>query len=361
MEAWNMKKNTVFEGNLRDGNVVQKSEPLLLMRSVPFELGELKVLDTYLSRINSHEPTSITVTFTKAEYEELMGLNNVDMRTLRKYTKSMLQKVVDLPMSDGYVQFTLFTCAACKKDEYGRQVIALSCSEQAKQVFFNIEKLGYLQYELKNILTLTSKYSYLLYLYLRKERYRGVWEIDLQELREHRLDLKDNEYYSNYKYFKRDILDKAIKEINKKTDIEFKYEAVKKGRCVVAIRFLLQKKESEQIKGQMDIYDYPEVVEGTYSGSEFDDFSKTPAWIEALEELNFTLEQVQELRNLIATIPEQVLPELQFACEDIDLRRYHYISLKISIMNRRDSESKIKNKFAYLKKMVEKDIEKEKG
>ena len=50
-----MSDNKVFSGNLQDTHLVQKSEPLLLMRTVPFELGELKILDTYLSRINSHD------------------------------------------------------------------------------------------------------------------------------------------------------------------------------------------------------------------------------------------------------------------------------------------------------------------
>ena len=160
-----------LDGNLNENYLVQKSEPLLLMRTVPFELGELKILDTYLARINSHYENCRTITFTKAEYEQLMGIGKTNVNTLKKYTKKLLGKVVEVPLENGYMQFVLFTCAKCELNEYGERIIELSCSEEAKKLFFNIEQLGYLQYELKNILSLTSKYSFLLYLYLRKERF----------------------------------------------------------------------------------------------------------------------------------------------------------------------------------------------
>ena len=51
---------------------VQKSDPLVLMRSVPFSLGELKILDTYISRINAADNSRRTVVFTKEEYESLI-------------------------------------------------------------------------------------------------------------------------------------------------------------------------------------------------------------------------------------------------------------------------------------------------
>ena len=77
----------ILTGNLKENNIVQKSRSLLLMKAVPFELGELKVLDTYLSRINSRDPENRSVTFRKKEYEELMGLKETRVQTLKKYTK----------------------------------------------------------------------------------------------------------------------------------------------------------------------------------------------------------------------------------------------------------------------------------
>ena len=99
------------------------------MRSVPFSLGELKLLDTYISRINAADDTRRTVIFTKEEYEALMlmGLTCVDYRTLKKHTGGMLGKVVTLEMPNKeYVQFVLFEGARYRKDEYGKPISPLS-------------------------------------------------------------------------------------------------------------------------------------------------------------------------------------------------------------------------------------------
>jgi hypothetical protein len=342
-----MPENKPLDGNLQCNHIVQKSEPLLLMKTVPFELGELKILDTYLSRINSHDPTNRTVTFTKSEYEQLMGFEKCSLQALRKHTRSMLSKVVELPIDNGFVLFTLFTCAVCEPDEYGRQVIRLTCSEQAKQVFFNIERLGYLQYELKNILSLTSKYSYLLYLYLRKERYRVQWVVPLTELRDNRLDLKGNEYYTNnFKYFKRDILDKAIKEVNNKTDVTFCYEATKTGRRITGIRFTLIK-EDETDPNQLTLDELPtSTAEG---------YSYANDRIEFLADAcnnRFPQEEMQVLYDIVF----QIIPNVGADTERYDflIRKYHEFQLQEQKSSK--AGKPIKQPFKYFKRMLEKEM-----
>ena len=339
---------TVLDGNLNNTYLVQKSEPLLLMRTVPFELGELKILDTYLSRINSHDEKCRTVTFTKAEYEQLMGLTDTRPQTLKKYIKSMLQKVVDIPTEKGYKLFSLFTCATCEKDEYEQWTITLSCSEDAKQLFFGIEQLGYLQYELKNILSLTSKYSFLLYLYLRKERYRSDWVIPLDELREQRLDIKNNETYLNFKYFKRDVIDKAVAEVNEKTDIKFTYITVKKGRRVTGIRFQIIKELNAIDEDQLTFDDIPNY--------EYDVNDKLGLLAEAVHN-EFSPTQMNEIFETICLLQ---LPD----SEDLgtDIARYHYLAKKYAKLNSSDERNKlkgkpIKNRFNYFLKLIQGDID----
>ncbi len=341
----------VLDGNLKDSYLVQKSEPLLLMRTVPFELGELKILDTYIARINSHYENCCTVTFTKAEYEQLMGIGKTNIATLKKYTAKLLGKVVEVPMPTGYMQFVLFTCAKCELNEYGERIIELSCSEQAKQLFFGIEQLGYLQYELKNILSLTSKYSFLLYLYLRKERYRSDWVISLDELREQRLDIKNNETYQNFKYFKRDILDKAVVEVNEKTDIKFTYSTEKKGRRVVGIHFQLIKEiESEIDQNQLIFEDMSE-----QKPPEYDVDDRLGLLAESVNN-EFTPTQMDEIFQNICLIPLDENPH------GIDIARYHYLRQLYAKLNtaaeRTAAKGKpIKDRYKYFITLLKKDKE----
>ena len=53
--------------NLSKDYIVSKSRPLLSLSKSELSLYELKVLDTYLSRINSHNPDERTVIFDKGE------------------------------------------------------------------------------------------------------------------------------------------------------------------------------------------------------------------------------------------------------------------------------------------------------
>ena len=230
--------------NLQDTHIVTKSRPLMLMKEVPFALGELKVLDTYLSRINAKDPTATKVRFTKEEYEDLMGVERMHPERLNKHVTALQGKTVKVPDKTarrGWRNYTLFDESAFDQDDDGQWWIELSCTPAAKKLFFNIDSIGYIRYQLKNVLPLTSKYSVLLYIYLLDNRFRVSWDVSLSDLRENVLHCNSDFYAASYKDFKRDILEKAIKEVNEKTDLTFKYEPVKKGRPVVAIKFTLVK------------------------------------------------------------------------------------------------------------------------
>ena len=85
---------------LKETYNVEKSKALVWAQFSNYGAGELKILDTYLSRINARDSNSSCVKFTKKEYAELMGLD-ADVRTsqLKTYTRSLLSNVVtmDLP------------------------------------------------------------------------------------------------------------------------------------------------------------------------------------------------------------------------------------------------------------------------
>ena len=311
-----------LENHLKDTAEVEKSRPLLLMKSVPFELGELKVLDTYISRINSENPNTRTVIFSKEEYEELIGVENIDWRTLAKHTRGLLGKIVELEMKPRqYMQFVLFTKAYYHLDEQGLAAVELTCSEEAQRLFFGIQEIGYLKYQLANVLSLTSKYSYLLYLYLKDNVFRECWKVSVEELRDKKLDLKNNECYKQFKYFKRDVLDKAIKEINEKTDISYEWKPIKRGRTVTHIEFKYIKPDENELVGQLSFEELPEpqpkvpkIVEESENMPEivddeelrlkrFDGDEELSILSEAVKD-EFSVEDITHIREILRRIPD---------------------------------------------------------
>lgn len=105
---------------------------------------------------------------------------------------------------------------------------------------------NFTQYLLEQVSDFKSKYSIRLYELLIK--YRDIEtskKFEIAELRS-KLGLEDNEYKLNA-VFKRDVLDKAVKEINDKADIQIKYEQFKEGRTISHILFkFIKKKETKQ-------------------------------------------------------------------------------------------------------------------
>ena len=341
----NKKQHTSEEivGNLDPKHWVQKSDPLMLMRTVPFSLGELKILDTYISRINAADNTRRTVIFTKEEYEELMGLTDANYRALEKHTEGLLGKIVTLEMPDkAFLKFVLFTKAYYHKDEYGKPIIEITCTEEAKELFFCIENYQYFKYTLENVISLTRKASYLLYLHIIHERYRKEWTVSVDELRDNILGCKGQDSYKEYKIFKRDVFDPAVKEVNLKTDCHFEYEQIKRGRWVTEIKFIYLSKN--QLDGQTALM----LEDSSAASSESQQLT-------APEELSDELKEIYNILHGIITDTEQLTSiQLALTAKYPDSSEMQLKTLRECYARYFRYSSKVKNPYKYILKIIDK-------
>lgn len=351
-------------GNLDPQYLVEKSDPLFLMRSVPFSLGELKILDTYISRINADDDSRRTVIFTKAEYEELMGLTEANSKALSKHTDNLLGKVVTLQMPNkDFLKFVLFTKAYYHKDEYGVPIIELTCSPEAKDLFFCIGKYHYFHYALENVINLTHKASYLLYIHILSNRFRKEWTVELTELRDTILDCKGQESYREYKIFKNRVLDPAVKEVNAKTDCKFEYTPIKRGRCIVQIKFNYFSEEIDP--NQITFDELPQQQQPSLSA---DDEERIAASygdenLAILAEgcrYEFNKEQMEQIQLILTRIDIPKDRNLS-GYSAVVYGRQHYLREKYAALNaevekkQRKGNKPIKDRFKYFVSMLERD------
>ena len=323
---------------------VQKSTPLQSLTQTDLTLPELKLLDVYLSRIDSHDPEKRTVHIEKGELERVLGVTRILKDDLDTRLRHLFQivEVKDETKRKGFKLVSLFEEADAEPDENGLWTITLTCTPSAREYVFNIENLGYLRYRLRNIVELKSRYSYILFMYLENNRdFRKSWEVSLNELKE-RLGCTSTTTYNKFKYFNDLILKKCHQEINEKTDCKFDYEAVKRGRVIVAIRFTIKTLKQLAVE---DVANLPEVQNAP---------ENRPLWESVLKEWKLSQEKLDELAALLDTIPKSKLPE----AEDTEQSKYKYIALKAAEIKRRSQEKRINNRFAYLKKMIDADIQK---
>lgn len=103
-------------------------------------------------------------------------------------------------------------------------------------------KEKFTQYQLYNVLAMKSAFSVRMYELMKSYAFQKSKVFDLDELK--RLLMIDNvKSYTRYPDFRRKVLEKAQKEINKLTDLEMSFEPITKGRKVVKIKFIIRKKD----------------------------------------------------------------------------------------------------------------------
>lgn len=329
-----------------DSDLIQKSNPLQSLSETTMTLPEFKILDAYLSRIDSHKPDERYVCFEKGELERLLGVDKINKVDLEKRINNLFQVVTirDPNKPNGFTKIGLFARADCNQDENGQWQVNLACSAEAMEYVFNIENIGYLKYRLKNVVDLTSRYSYVLYLYLENNRYRQSWEIQLNELKA--LLRCTAERYVQYKFFNSEILKKCHKELNEKTSIKYSYKPIKSGRKVTHIEFnvdtfqSIDEPQSKEVPRQLDIFGKSDTLE-LWGGACDDEFSKA---------------EMAQLAEVLRLIPSDKFSPYAVN-DDIDLQRYHYLAEKYAAMKRMNEKKPIKNRFSYMLAILKADAE----
>lgn len=320
---------------------VQKSNPLLSLWRSDMSLAEFKILDTYLSRINSREPDKRTVVFTKGELEQLLGVKKINKASLISRLKGLYRGVEIEGNDKKFHTIGLFEEAYGEMDENGLWTVKLTCTAKAMKYIFNIERIGYLQYKLRAITKLSSRYAYILFLYLEKNRTRHLsWEEDVDDLRR-LLNCDQEESYREFKLFNNRVLKRCQKELQEKTECRFEYAPIKKGRKVTAIRFTLE---------SIAVAPEPVVAEGQLSL--FGDSTDPIDAVAAVLPEKFTREQVQAIYT--AALP--VAAGLYGVSEPTPAQIMGYLQNKVALLMAYDAKDHIAHKGSYLLRMIEGDL-----
>ena len=188
-------------GKDTDKLMVQKSKPLFALWRSELTLAEFKILDTYLARIDSHNPDKRAVVFEKGELENLLGVKKINVADLDERLSHLMTtiKIEDGSTKRGFTRIALFEKAAAEQDDYGLWQVQLECTRSAMKYVFNLDNIGYLRYKLRCITALKSRQAYILFMFLESNRFRTPFEVELEELK----TILCYEKEDTYKQFKR--------------------------------------------------------------------------------------------------------------------------------------------------------------
>lgn len=221
-----------------------KSQPLLALPKTNMTLTELKIFDIYLGRINPKDPNITKVVFTKSELCKVLGVSQIRNEDLKRCLKTLMSSIVEIKSINrsGKAEsmfISLLSVARITYDDshFGNvATVELKCSEEAKKYIYNIDAVGYLRMNLANVLSFEGRNPYALYQYLNQNRFRGCWEVGVDELKGY-LGIPGK--YDTFKDFERRVLIPCKAEIEAKTGMKFLYDKIKVGNRIQKVEFTI--------------------------------------------------------------------------------------------------------------------------
>lgn len=211
-----------------------------------------RLIKTLVSLINSNDEDFKTYELKVVDLAKIIGaVDDGYYKTLKRTTRSIIGNTIDFIDENGNeVQAAWLSSAVYKK---GRGVVELRFDPVLKPYLLQLKSF-FTTYELGNILRLKGVYAIRIYELLKQYERIGQREFGVSELRDILKVETKNDYYSEYKNFKRYILKPAVAEVSEKTDLECSFSEIKKGRFVDSLVFHMKGKARRQI----DYFEAPE-------------------------------------------------------------------------------------------------------
>lgn len=241
-----MKGTTIVDSNI--DNLVTKSNMLI---EANYKLGavEQKIILCLASNIQPSDADFKTYTLPIKEFNELLGLKgNHKYTELRQITKELMQKVFEVRINKKVIQVAWLSYVAYNESE---GTIDIRFDPFLRPYLLELKR-EFTSYKLENVVKLKSSYAIRIYELLKQYEKLKERTFPLTGLRK---ILGVEDIYPAYGNFKQRVLVPAQKELQKKTDINFKIEEIKTGRKVDKVKFVILKGLKQPSAKQLDIFE----------------------------------------------------------------------------------------------------------
>lgn len=206
---------------------------------------EQKLVLTLCSKITSDSDMFTEFTMTVNEFANFLGVDNKDYefnRTLKKKCKSLNNK--DIEMNIGTKEnpdWLFFHWFEYIRYIPGTATIKMKFSPVLEPYLLNLKET-YTKYKLGYVINFKCEYSFRIYEIMKQWETVGERTLTIDELRE--ILMLDNSKYEKYSHLKSKVIQKAVEEINKYSDIKIILEKEEKERTkVVGLTFSIHKND----------------------------------------------------------------------------------------------------------------------
>jgi plasmid replication initiation protein len=210
-------------------------------RAVLYAISKIKPDDTYLKEYE----------FDIKDFYRVIGWNKQSYTEFKAMLKALSDKSWWITLPTGEESLVRWFTTARSNKKSGKVTVKFHEDMMPYLVQLAQGTDFYTKYQLQYILPMSCTYSPRLYEILKSYQYNNrQWYFEIEDLK-HLLDCKN---YERWPDFRRYVLEPAVAEINKYTDLAICYSLIKSGRKVVRVNFqLVSKTQSEIIKTQREI------------------------------------------------------------------------------------------------------------
>ena len=229
---------------MNDELLVKKSNVLARAAYKPSSINEARLVAIVASQIKTTDTDFKSYYVRVTDFMLNSSTGGSVYNVVRKMAEAAMKQTlkIDDPNEDGWTMYNLFSRCRYKRS---KGTLDVQIHPDLKIHYLNLKK-NFTKYKLTEYLALPSVYSQRIYEIVRSCDDCTEFEFDIKKL--HEMLCTPKTMRKNFAEFKRKALDKAHKDITKKTKLVYQWEAIKKGRKVVKIKFTFGKKSMQKTK-----------------------------------------------------------------------------------------------------------------
>lgn len=231
---------------LNPNYIVSQDNSLIGARHSNTTETEAKLIAVMISTVEKNDDKFEKQRISVADFCELMGIKKPEYRHIKSAVEKLIGKsvAVEQIQENGRSKWIGRTWFSEIIYTDGEGVIEYTFSPSMEPYLLDLKE--FTRYHLSNILSLKSSYSIRLYELSKQHQNKKIktFSLELEELRK-KIGATQKSYDA-FGSFKQKILTPALQEIKNTTDIVVTYEEIKRGRKVVAIKFLIEPKFEEK-------------------------------------------------------------------------------------------------------------------
>ncbi len=254
-------------------------KPEVLVKKTRYKLGTLaiKFLNTIIANLKKDDGIDEKYILKVKDFKELTRQKTKRIYELiEEALKELLENPLKIPLNEE--ETDILMCNWVSSARYNEGQISFRIDPELRPILLQVKE-KFLKYRLENILQLKSNYVIRIYEFL-KDIYNmyssyghkiAEEKIKVDELRE-MLEIPKSYRYPD---IKRQILEKAQKELAEHTDIIFDFQEIKTGRKVTHLKFVIQENPkknedylfNQEIQNLKSIKHFVAYLRKNYSGN----------------------------------------------------------------------------------------------